>query len=156
MAEGYQKRLNRVRKRRPIGALAIMQEEDPSARDDLPFVVGILGDFSGNGTRQSQSLKNREFVTVDRDNLDDVLNRFQPTLKVTVEENQSESQVELTLRFRSMEDFSPAEVAKQIPELQQLLDVRQRLATLLEFLPENDPLQAVLAELVQAFEEDLP
>jgi len=155
MAEDYHKKLKRVRKpRRGFRPLAYGQEDSYTGRDDLPLVMGVMGDFSGNGERPSQSFRDRPFVPIDRDNFNEVMEGFEPTLRITFDACPSDLPKELTLRFRCLDDFHPAAVVKQMPGLQQLVESRQKLAALLEYLPENILLQEALKRVIECAETD--
>ncbi len=115
---------------------------------ELPFVMGVLGDFSGQPTEPLARLKDRKFVEVTPDNFDDVLASMKPHLAFTVENKLSEDpdagKLGVDLNFRSLDDFSPDAVAKQVPALKELLDLRTKLADLRGSLQGNDKLDEIL------------
>lgn len=115
---------------------------------ELPFVMGVLGDFSGQPTEPLARLKDRKFVEVTPDNFDDVLASMKPHLAFTVENKLSEDpdagKIGVDLNFRSLDDFSPDAVAKQVPALKELLDLRTKLADLRGSLQGNDKLDEIL------------
>ena len=119
---------------------------------ELPFVVGVLGDFTGNPTEPLPRLKERKFVEVNPDNFDSVLEGMRPHLSLAVENKLSEDpegpQLKVDLNFRKMEDFEPGNVAKQVKPLKELLDLRTRLADLRGTLQGNDKLEELLLEAV--------
>jgi type VI secretion system protein ImpB len=119
---------------------------------ELPFVMGVLGDFSGQPTEPLPRLKDRRFVEVNPDNFDSVLESMKPHLAFAVENKLSEDaeagQLKVGLDFKSMDDFSPENVAKQVKPLRELLDLRTRLNDLKGTLQTNDKLDQVLLDAV--------
>ncbi len=119
---------------------------------ELPFVMGVLGDFTGQPEQPMPRLKDRKFVEVTPDNFDTVLQGMAPHLSFSVENKLSDDpaagQLKADLRFKSLEDFEPEQVAKQVKPLKDLLDLRTRLADLRGSLQGNDKLDEVLMEAV--------
>jgi type VI secretion system protein ImpB len=119
---------------------------------ELPFVVGVLGDFTGQPTEPLPRLKDRKFVEVNPDNFDTVLEGMKPHLAFSVENKLSDepdaANLKVNLNFKSMDDFEPENVAKQVPPLKQLLDLRTRLSDLRGSLQGNDKLEELLLEAV--------
>ena len=99
-------KLGRVRKPR-VHITYQVETEGAVAEKELPFVVGVMGDFSGNPTKPLKSLKDRKFIQIDRDNFDDVLTRMTPGLDLKVENTLAGdgSQMAVNLEFKSMADF---------------------------------------------------
>src|SRR3982750_4268483 len=101
---------------------------------ELPFVMGVLGDFTGQPTQPLPRLKDRKFVEVNPDNFDQVLEGMKPHLSFSVENKLSEEpdapNLKVDLRFTKMEDFEPANVVKQVKPLKELMDLRTRLSDL--------------------------
>lgn len=119
---------------------------------ELPFVAGVLGDFTGQPEQSLPRLKDRKFVEVNPDNFDSVLEGMKPHLSYAVENKLSEDpnspQLKVDLKFRKMEDFEPANVAKQVKPLKELLDLRTRLSDLRGSLQGNDKLEDLLLDAV--------
>ena len=119
---------------------------------ELPFVVGVLGDFTGQPTEPLPKLKERKFVEVNPDNFDSVLEGMKPHLAFSVENKLSDEpdapNLKVDLTFKSMDDFEPENVARQVKPLKELLDLRQRLADLRGSLQGNDKLEELLLEAV--------
>jgi type VI secretion system protein ImpB len=119
---------------------------------ELPFVMGILGDFTGQPTEPLERLKDRKFTEIDPDNFDEVLASMKPHLAYTVDNKLSDDpdagKLSVDLNFRSLDDFEPEEVARQIPALKKLLDLRQELADLRGSLQGNDKLEEILQAMV--------
>jgi type VI secretion system protein ImpB len=119
---------------------------------ELPFVVGVLGDFTGQPTEPLPKLKDRKFVEVNPDNFDSVLEGMKPHLAFSVENKLSDEpdapNLKVDLNFKSMDDFEPENVARQIKPLKELLDLRQRLSDLRGSLQGNDKLEELLLDAV--------
>jgi type VI secretion system protein ImpB len=119
---------------------------------ELPFVVGVLGDFTGQPEQPLPKLKERKFVEINPDNFDSVLEGMKPHLSFAVENKLSDEadapNLKVDLRFRSLDDFEPENVAKQVKPLKELLDLRTRLSDLRGSLQGNDKLEELLLEAV--------
>jgi len=119
---------------------------------ELPFVMGVLGDFTGQPTEPLPRLRERKFVEVNPDNFDQVLEGMKPHLSFSVENKLSEEpdapQLKVDLHFKSMDDFSPENVAKQVKPLKELLDLRTKLSDLRGNLQGNDKLEEMLMDAV--------
>lgn len=119
---------------------------------ELPFVVGVLGDFTGQPDQPLPKLKDRKFVEVNPDNFDNVLEGMKPRLSFAVENKLSDDpnapQLKVDLRFKKLEDFEPGNVVKQVKPLKELLDLRTRLADLRGTLQGNDKLEEILLDAV--------
>ena len=119
---------------------------------ELPFVMGVLGDFTGQPTEPLPRVKDRKFVEINPDNFDAVLESMRPHLAFTVENKLSEDpnagNLGVDLHFKSLQDFEPDQVAKQVKPLKELLDLRERLSDLRGSLQGNDKLEEVLREAV--------
>jgi type VI secretion system protein ImpB len=119
---------------------------------ELPFVAGVLGDFTGQPEQPLPRLKDRKFVEVNPDNFDTVLEGMKPHLSFAVENKLSDEpdapQLKVDLKFRKLDDFEPANVAKQVKPLKQLMDLRTRLSDLRGSLQGNDKLEELLLDAV--------
>lgn len=113
---------------------------------ELPFVVGVMGDFAGDSIDDLPALRDREFKEVNRDNFNQMMKSMKPSLgPFQVENFLGDNPQELLtiekLKFEKMEDFSPAGVAKQIPELAATLKKREEIEELMKQLPLNRALE---------------
>jgi len=119
---------------------------------ELPFVMGVLGDFTGQPTEPLPRLRDRKFVEVNPDNFDSVLEGMKPHLSFSVENKLSEDsnapQLKVDLHFKSMDDFEPENVARQVKPLKELLDLRTKLSDLRGSLQGNDKLEELLLDAV--------
>lgn len=118
---------------------------------DLPFVVGVMGDFSGDPTEELKDLDDRKFLQIDRNNFDEILDRMNPGLEYNVENTLGDGSDELNvnLKFRSMEDFDPTNVAQQVPALKSLLDTRAKLRDLINKVDRSKDLESLLDQVLQ-------
>ena len=146
--ESLQQKLLRVRPPR-VKITYDVETGGAIEKKELPFVVAILSDLSGKPEEALPKLKDRKFVEIDRDNLDDVLTGAKPRLAFQVPNTLAgdDSKMNVELKFSSMEDFSPVNVLKQVEPLRKLYDARQRLVDLLTNLDGNDTLDALLEEV---------
>jgi type VI secretion system protein ImpB len=119
---------------------------------ELPFVMGVLGDFTGQPVDPLPRLKDRKFVEVTPDNFDTVLESMKPHLAFSVENKLSDDpaagNIKVDLHFKSLEDFSPDNVARQVKPLRELLELRDRLSDLRGSMQGNDKLEEALREAV--------
>ena len=129
-----------------------VQVGDAIELKELPFVMGVLGDFTGHPTEPLPKLKERKFVEITPDNFDKVLESMKPHLFLTVENKLSEDsnagQLRVDLNFKSMDDFEPGNIVKQVAPLKELLDLRTRLSDLRGSLQGNDKLEESLLNAV--------
>ena len=117
---------------------------------ELPFVVGVLGDFSGKPVDPLPRLRDRKFVDIDRDNFDNVLAGMKPRLQMGVENklNNDGGKLAVELNFRSMEDFEPDQVVQQVEPLRRLVEARRNLSDLLAKMDGNDKLGELLEDVL--------
>jgi type VI secretion system protein ImpB len=149
MAQGTQKKLERVRPPR-VSITYEVETGGAIEMKELPFVMGVLADLSGNPAQPLPRLKERKFVEVNPDNFDTVLKSAQPRLQFTSENKLAPdgSKIAVELKFESLEDFSPEKVAEQVKPLRDLLELRGKLADLRGKLQGNDKLEEILQETI--------
>src|ERR1700751_4705576 len=125
--QSAQHKLDRVRPPR-VKITYDVQVGDAIETKELPFVVGVLGDFTGNPEQPLPKLKDRKFVEVNPDNFDTVLEGMKPHLSFAVENKLSDApdppNLKVDLKFLKFEDFEPGNVAKQVKPLKEMLDLR--------------------------------
>jgi len=145
--ESTQKKLERVRPPR-VNISYDVETGGAIEMRELPFVMGVLGDFSGQPVEPLAKLKDRKFVDVTLDNFDDVLASMKPHLAFSVENKLSEDsnagKLGVDLTFKSLDDFAPDAVARQVKPLRELLDLRSKLADLRGTLQGNEKLEDIL------------
>jgi type VI secretion system protein ImpB len=119
---------------------------------ELPFVVGVLGDFTGQPEKPLARLKDRKFVEINPDNFDAVLESMKPHLAFQMENKLSDEadapNLKVDLQFKKMDDFEPQNIARQVKPLRELLELRSRLSDLRGSLQGNDKLGELLLEAV--------
>lgn len=148
--ESVHQKLERVRKPR-VHIKYEVETEGAMVVKELPFVVGVLGDFSGNPTAPLKPFGERKFVQIDRDNFDEVMRRMSPGLNFAVENTLKDDGTELavSLRFDSLEDFQPGSVVNQVPALKALLDARNQLRDLMSKADRSEELEHLLEGILQ-------
>jgi type VI secretion system protein ImpB len=154
--ESVHKKLDRVRPPR-VQVTYDVEVGDAIETKELPFVMGVLGDFTGQSREALPRLKDRRFVEVTPDNFDAVLESMRPHLAFSVDNKLSDDdnvgQLKVDLDFKSLDDFSPAAVANQVKPLKELLDLRTRLSDLRGAMQTNEKLDDVLLDAVKSTEK---
>jgi len=120
-------------------------------KSELPFVVGVLGDFSGNPTQKLKALRDRKFVQIDRDNINDVMRQMTPGLNMRVENTLAGdgSELGVQLKFESMDDFEPAKIVEQVEPLKKLMETRNQLRDLLAKVDVSPDLESTLEDVLK-------
>src|SRR5438445_11196411 len=149
--ESTQQKLSRVRPPR-VHITYDVQVGDAIENKELPFVMGVLGDFTGQPEQPLPKVKDRKFVEVTPDNFDAVLAGMKPHLAFSVENKLSDDanagQLKVDLNFKSLQDFEPEQVARQVKPLRELLELRTRLSDLRGSLQGNDKLEELLQDAI--------
>lgn len=149
MAESTQHKLKRVRPPR-VQITYDVDDKGALKKVELPLVVGVLADLSGQPKEALPAVKNRKFVSVDRDNFNEVLGKAAPRLALKVQNRLTDEDTKLAveLNFKHMDDFAPASVAGQVAPLKELLDMRHSLNQLLSKMEGNDKLDEALKKVL--------
>ena len=151
MPESLQHKLDRVRSPR-VHITYDVETGGAVEQKELPFVMGVFGDFTGMPEEPLPKVKDRKFVELDPDNFDTVLESMKPHLTFNVEnklsEDPSAGNIKIDLHFKNLDDFSPNSVARQVKPLRELLELRDRLSDLRGSMQGNDRLEEVLREAV--------
>ena len=152
--ESIQKRLQKVRPPR-VQMTYDVEVGDAIEKKELPFVVGVVGDFSGQSEIEQKKLRDRNFVNVDNDNFDEVLKGVEPRAAFRVANTLTEKGGEFAvdLKFKSMEDFRPESVVQQVEPLRKLLEARTKLADLRNKLAGNEKLEDILSDVLSSTEK---
>ena len=156
-SDSVQRRLQKVRPPR-VQMTYDVEIGDAIENKELPFVMGVVGDFCGNSEIEQKRLKERKFVGIDRDNFDEVMKGLEPraTYRVANEiggQGGQGSQFAVDLRFKSMADFRPESVVAQVEPLRKLLEARSKLADLRNKLAGNDKLEDLLNDVLNSTEK---
>ncbi len=119
---------------------------------ELPFVVGVLGDFTGKPEEPLPALKNRKFVEIDPDNFNQVMAGMKPRLTFSTENKLQDdgSKMGVELKFNSIEDFEPDQIVQQVDPLRKLVEARQKLSDLRSKMDGNDKLEAMLNDVISS------
>lgn len=146
--ESIQHKLDRVRPPR-VHITYDVEVGGAIENKELPFVLGVLGDFSGLPDEPLPRVKDRKLIEIDRDNFDQVLAAMKPRLAYRVDNKLTNdgSKMGVELRFKSMDDFHPDNVVQQVEPLRKLVNARQRLSDLLSKMDGNDKLETILNEI---------
>lgn len=145
-SESIHEKLQRVR-RPHVHIKYAVETEGAQEIKELPFVVGVMGDFSGDGIEELDSLRDRKFTEINRDNFDTMLKGMKPALNYSVSDELSgkaDQELSVNLKFEKLADFSPAGVARQVPELNALLQKREEIVQLMNELQRNGKLEKEL------------
>ena len=150
MSESIHNKLKRVRKPR-VHITYDVETNGAEVKKELPFVAGVMGDYSGDNAENRKALKERKFVQIDRDNFNEVMGKVNPKLNLQVENTLAGdgSTVAVDLDFRKMDDFTPEAIVEQVEPLKQLLDARNKLRDLLSKADRSEELETVLEEILK-------
>ena len=149
MADSIHDKLKRVRKPR-VHITYDVETNGAVSEKEIPFVMGVMGDYSGDNTENLKPLKDRKFSQIDRDNFNEVMNNISPQLSMKVEntlENNG-SEISVDLAFKSMEDFEPHRIVDKVEPLKKLLETRNKLRDLLTKADRSDDLETILEEVL--------
>jgi type VI secretion system protein ImpB len=154
--DSVQKRLEKVRPPR-VQLTYDVEIGDAIESKELPFVTGVLGDFTGkvDPNKPVVKLKDRKFVSVDLDNFDDVMKGMAPASSYRVKNKLAPEGGEfaVNLAFEKMEDFRPESVVQQVEPLRKLLDARTKLSDLRNKLAGNEKLEDILGDVLSSTEK---
>lgn len=116
---------------------------------ELPFVMGVMADLSGKPADPLAPVDERKFLEIDVDNFDDRLKSCKPRVAFQVPNTLTgEGNISVELNFESMDDFSPAAVARKVDALNKLLTAREELANLLTFMDGKSGAEELLGKLL--------
>jgi type VI secretion system protein ImpB len=147
--ESTQHKLDRVRPPR-VHITYDVEIGDAIELKELPFVLGVLGDYSGKPDQPLPRVKDRKFVEIDRDNFNQVLAGIKPRLAYRVDNTLTNdgTKMNVELRFNNLDDFEPDHLVQQIEPLRKLVEARQRLSDLLSKMDGNDRLEQLLSDVI--------
>ena len=148
--ESVQKKLQRIRPPR-VQLTYDVEVGDGKEVKELPFVIGVLGDFSAASELEKTKLKDKKFINVDLDNIDEVMQSLAPRATFQVENTLTEEggRMSVDLTFNSMQDFRPENVVQQVDPLRKLVEARERLTDLRNKISNNERLEDLLDEVLQ-------
>ena len=148
--ESVQKKLQRIRPPR-VQLTYDVEVGDGREIKELPFVVGVLGDFSAASELEKIKLKDKKFINVDLDNIDEVIESLAPRANFQVDNTLTEEggKISVDLTFKSMDDFRPENVVQQVDPLKKLVAARERLTDLRNKISNNERLEDLLDDVLQ-------
>lgn len=143
-------KLKKVRKPR-VHITYDVETEGAMETKELPFVVGVMGDFSGDPTEPLKPLKDRKFIQIDRENFDDVMRRMTPGVNMKVKNTLKGdgSEMAVNLKFSSLDDFDPAKIVEQVAPLKTLMETRNKLRDLMSKADSSEQLESLLEKVLQ-------
>lgn len=150
MSNGIYDKLGRVRPPR-VHIRFDVDTGDAEPKNDLPFVVGVIGDFSGDPTGEIKPLPERKFVNIDRDNFDQVMRQMKPGLNLRVKNTlvEEEEDLSVSLAFDSMQSFEPGSIVEQVEPLRKLMEIRNKLRDLMTNADRSPKLETILERVLQ-------
>ncbi|NKG34059.1 type VI secretion system contractile sheath small subunit [Acinetobacter junii] len=148
--ESVQKKLQRIRPPR-VQLTYDVEVGDGKESKELPFVVGVMGDFSAASELDKTKLKDKKFINVDLDNIDEVMESLAPRAAFDVENTLTDEggRMSIDLTFNSMEDFRPEQVVQQVDPLRKLVEARERLMDLRNKISNSERLEDLLDEVLK-------
>lgn len=149
MTDSIHDKLKRVRKPR-VHITYDLETNGALEAKEIPFVMGVMGDYSGDNADNKKSLKERKFSQIDVDNFNELMGKINPQLKLKVDNTlaNDDSEISVDLDFRSMDDFEPHKLVEQIEPLKQLLDTRNKLRDLLTKADRSEDLEKILEDIL--------
>lgn len=149
MAESIHDKLKRVRKPR-VHITYEVETNGAIDQKEIPFVMGVMGDYSGDNVDSKKQLKDRKFSQIDRDNFNEVMSNVAPQINLKVDNTLEggDKEMAVNLAFNTMEDFEPHKVVEQVEPLKKLLDTRNKLRDLLTKADRSDALESVLEKIL--------
>lgn len=153
MSDSIHDKIKRVRKPR-VHITYEVETNGAVQEKELPFVMGVMGDYSGDNTENKKPLKDRKFSQIDRDNFNEVMRNVAPKLdlKVTNTLEADGSEMALSLAFTNMEDFEPQNIVANVDPLKKLMETRNKLRDLLTKADRSDELESLLEEVLSSTE----
>lgn len=145
MSNSIHDKLKRVRKPR-VHITYDLETNGGVVSKEIPFVMGVMGDYSGDNGANKKALKDRKFAQIDRDNFNDLMSNVNPKLDIKVDntlENDG-SQMAVNLNFNSMDDFEPHKIVEQVDSLKKLMETRNKLRDLLTKADRSEELETIL------------
>ena len=116
----------------------------------IPFVMGVMSDLSGDSKEPLPSVDERKFLAVDVDNFDERMKSMKPRVAISVPNTLTgEGNMQVDITFESMDDFSPAAVARKVDALNKLLEAREQLANLITYMDGKTGAEDLVSKLLR-------
>ncbi len=151
MADSIHDKLKRVRKPR-VHITYDVETNGAVQEKELPFVMGVMGDYSGDNSDNKKALKDRKFSQIDRDNFNEVMGNIAPQVDMKVENTLEDdgSEMSVNLNFKNMEDFEPQNIVENVDPLKKLMETRNKLRDLLTKADRSEDLENLLEEILSS------
>ena len=151
MADSIHDKLKRVRKPR-VHITYDVETNGAVEEKEIPFVMGVMGDYSGDNAENKKALKDRKFSQVDRDNFNEVMNNIAPSVNMKVDNTLEAdgSEMSVNLDFKNMEDFEPQNIVTKVDPLKKLMETRNKLRDLLTKADRSEDLENILEEVLSS------
>jgi len=151
MSDSIHDKLKRVRKPR-VHITYDVETNGAVEKKELPFVMGVMGDYSGDNTDNKKALRDRKFVQVDRDNFNEALAKVNPKLNMKVDNTlaDDDSEISVDLDFKNLGDFEPNRIVEQVDPLKKLMEARNKLRDLMTKVDRSDELESILEDVLQS------
>lgn len=151
MSDSIHDKLKRVRKPR-VHISYDVEKNGAVEKKELPFVMGVMGDYSGDNAEDKKSLKDRKFSQIDRDNFNEVMGNIAPQVNMKVENTLEDdgSEMSVELKFKNMDDFEPQNIVENVDPLKKLMDTRNKLRDLLTKADRSEDLENILEEVLSS------
>ncbi|HTF98509.1 MAG TPA: type VI secretion system contractile sheath small subunit [Cellvibrio sp.] len=149
MSDSIHDKLKRVRKPR-VHITYDLETNGTVVEKEIPFVMGVMGDYSGDNADSKKPLKERKFSQIDRDNFNEIMSKVNPQLRMKVENllESDGSEMSVNLDFKNMEDFEPHRIVEQLEPLKKLMDTRNKLRDLLTKADRSEELESILEDVL--------
>lgn len=117
---------------------------------EIPFVMGVMSDLSGKSEVEKKSLGDRDFVEFDMDNFDERMERIAPRATFNVENSLTgDGRLGVDMTFRTLDDFTPGQIARKVPALAKLLEAREQLNDLMVYMDGREGAQDLLGRILK-------
>lgn len=149
MSESIHDKLKKVRKPR-VHITYDVETNGAVDEKEIPFVMGVMGDYSGDNAENKKPIKDRKFSQIDRDNFNDVMRNINPELRMKVENTLEgdNSEIGVNLEFKNMEDFEPHKIVEKVEPLKKLMETRNKLRDLLTKADRSEDLENLLEQIL--------
>ena len=151
MADSIHDKLKRVRKPR-VHITYDVETNGAIQEKELPFVMGVMGDYSGDNADNKKPLKDRKFSQIDRDNFNEVMGNIAPQVNMKVDNTLESdgSEMSVNLDFKNMEDFEPQNIVGKVDPLKKLMETRNKLRDLLTKADRSEDLENLLEDVLSS------
>lgn len=148
--ESIQKKLQRIRPPR-VQLTYDVEIGDGKEIKELPFVVGVMGDFSAASEVEKTKFKDKKFIQVDLENIDEVISSLAPRAVFQTRNTLTDAagKIGVDLTFTSMQDFTPERIVQQVDPLRQLVEAREKLTDLRNKISNSEKLEDLLDEILK-------